>query len=50
MDGETCGLMIKNVSREERGFIRLTSTNDNKDVARGIVFIVITSILFEDFD
>ncbi|XP_055298260.1 uncharacterized protein LOC129566399 [Sitodiplosis mosellana] len=36
---ETCGLRIKNITTEEHGFWRLTSSNDNGDVARGIVFI-----------
>lgn len=44
--GEICGLTIKNVSKEENGFIRLTSANNKNEMARGIVFIDVQSIFY----
>lgn len=36
---ESCGLHITNITFEEQGIWRLTSTNDNNNIARGAIII-----------
>lgn len=46
---ETCGLLIKNVSKSDEGYWRLTSINGKEDITRGTVFVQVRGIFSKTF-